>query len=72
LATPDRWIAAGARLPWLHERSPDRPAGARKEARSMSQTQLIETNVLGAWTALWLLLVLVLTVLGVIAHASFA
>ena len=38
----------------------------------MSQTQLIETNVLGAWTALWLLLVLVLTVLGVIAHASFA
>jgi hypothetical protein len=38
----------------------------------MSQTQLIEINVLGAWTALWLLLVLVLTVLGVIAHASFA
>jgi hypothetical protein len=38
----------------------------------MSQTQLIELNVVGAWTALWLLLLLVLTVLGVIAHASFA
>jgi len=37
-----------------------------------AQTQLIESNPLGAWPALWLVLLLVLTVLGVIAHASFA
>jgi hypothetical protein len=37
-----------------------------------AQTQLIERDPLGAWPAIWLLLVLVLTVLGVVAHASFA
>jgi hypothetical protein len=37
-----------------------------------AQTQLIGANPLGAYPALWLFLVLVLTVLGVFAHASFA
>jgi len=37
-----------------------------------AQMQLIEHDPLGAYPALWLLLVLVLTVVGVIAHASFA
>ena len=32
----------------------------------------VEHDLLGAYPALWLLFVLVLTVLGVVAHASFA
>jgi hypothetical protein len=37
-----------------------------------AQTQLFEHDLLGASAALWLLLVLVLTVLGALAHATFA
>jgi hypothetical protein len=37
-----------------------------------AQPQLIHDDLRSAWPTLWLLIVLVLTVLGVIAHASFA
>ena len=37
-----------------------------------AQPQLIQDDLPSAWPALWLLIVLVLTVLGVVAHASFA
>lgn len=37
-----------------------------------AQTQFLETNLLGAFPALLLVLVLVLTLLGVIAHVGFA
>ncbi len=38
----------------------------------MSAQTFLEGDLLGADPALWLLLVLVLTALGVLAHASFA
>ena len=38
----------------------------------MSAQTFVEHDLLGAHPALWLLLVLVLTVLGALAHASFA
>jgi hypothetical protein len=38
----------------------------------MSAQTFVEPDLLGAYPALWLLFVLVLTVLGVFAHASFA
>jgi hypothetical protein len=45
----------------------------RKEAREMSaQTQYFEVDGLGAFPAFVLLLFLVLTALGVVAHAAFA
>jgi hypothetical protein len=37
-----------------------------------AKRHVVENDLLGAWPALWLLLVLVLTALGVVAHASFA
>jgi hypothetical protein len=36
------------------------------------QDHVVENDLLGVVPALWLLLVLVLTALGVVAHASFA
>jgi hypothetical protein len=36
-----------------------------------AQTQLFETSTFGAAAALWLVLVLVLTLLGVVAHVAF-
>jgi hypothetical protein len=53
----------------------DRPIAAEvpKEARPMfAQSHVVENDLLGVIPALWLLLVLVLTALGVVAHASFA
>jgi hypothetical protein len=38
----------------------------------MSAQTFVEHDLLGAYPALWLLFVLVLTVLGIVAHASFA
>jgi len=38
----------------------------------MSAQMFVEHDLLGAFPALWLLFVLVLTALGVVAHASFA
>jgi hypothetical protein len=38
----------------------------------MSAQVFVEHDLFGAFPALWLLLVLVLTALGVVAHASFA
>jgi hypothetical protein len=37
-----------------------------------AQTQFLETSPLGAWPALMVVLVLVLTLLGVVAHVAFA
>jgi hypothetical protein len=37
-----------------------------------AQSHVVENELLGAFPALLLLLVLVLTALGVVAHASFA
>jgi cell division protein FtsL len=37
-----------------------------------AQTQLFENDLLGGVPALFLLLVLILTALGVVAHATFA
>lgn len=37
-----------------------------------AQTQYFETNALGAFPAILLILVLVLTLLGVVAHVAFA
>jgi hypothetical protein len=37
-----------------------------------AQTLSFETTSLGAWPALMLVLVLVLTLLGVVAHVAFA
>jgi hypothetical protein len=49
------------------------PPKSRKEARSMAaQTHYLETDLLGAFPALLLVLVLILTALGVLAHAAFA
>ena len=38
----------------------------------MFAQSFVERDLVGAHASLWLLLVLVLTVLGVVAHASFA
>ena len=38
----------------------------------LAQSHVVENDLLGVIPALWLLLVLVLTALGVIAHATFA
>ena len=37
-----------------------------------AQTQFFENDLLGAFPALLLVLVLILTALGIVAHASFA
>ena len=37
-----------------------------------AQSHLVENDLLGVSPTLWLLLVLVLTALGVVAHATFA
>jgi hypothetical protein len=61
---------------WPQDRlTSDRPIAAEvpKEARPMfAQSHVVENDLLGVIPALWLLLVLVLTALGVVAHASFA
>jgi hypothetical protein len=57
------------------ESTSDRPiaAEARKEAHPMfAQSPVVENDPLGVIPALWLLLVLVLTAIGVVAHATFA
>jgi hypothetical protein len=49
------------------------PQNGRKEARSMSaQTHYFENDLLGAFPAVLLFLVLILTALGVVAHVAFA
>jgi hypothetical protein len=53
----------------------DRPiveTGAERRCDRMSAQVFVEHDLFGAFPALWLLLVLVLTALGVVAHASFA
>ena len=70
-----RPTAVAGEVPAQDRLTSDRPIAAEvpKEARPMfAQSHVVENDLLGAFPALLLLLVLVLTALGVVAHASFA
>jgi hypothetical protein len=70
LSTGSGWPAAIVTLSCGHERSADRRE-ARKESSPMTaQTQDLETDLLGAFPAILLVLVLVLTLLGVVANVA--
>ena len=72
-ATGARSRTVAACLLFPAEANEPSPPGSRKEARSMAaQTHYFENDLLGAFPGLLLVLVLILTALGVIAHAAFA
>jgi hypothetical protein len=73
---PQRWTAdRGQREPHparcVHRRPPGRLTTGRKEAR-MSQIQMLDGDLFRAASTFALFLALVLTAIGVIAHAAFA
>jgi hypothetical protein len=63
---------ASAPIVW-DERSTERPIRSDERSPAMTaQTQTFDADLLGAFPALLLVLVIVLTLLGVVAHVAFA
>jgi hypothetical protein len=75
LSTQDRWPATRA-SPTVSSRaiarSPEPDEDPKGDVAMTAQTQYLETDLLGAFPGILLILVLLLTLLGVVAHVAFA
>jgi hypothetical protein len=71
--TLDRWLPREGGLVFGHRQPTGRHSRTERRREEMSaQTQYFEVDGLGAFPAFVLLLFLVLSALGVVAHAAFA